>query len=221
MADRVKIKVSRRHVIFLLLVLLPFWFIGAYGYFNSSAAFHLIAGADAADEAMRQWVGDSDGLLMTFVISVVIAALWAPYIGKFGSLLKYYQEMLSYIAPPIVAAFLLGIFGKRVNGNGAFAGLITGLLTAIVLLFFKTQIFGNMHFLLVVPFLLFISMAVIYGASLLSPKPGPEKLNNTVFSVENLKEEWRGLSVANWYKNYLFWAIALLVSSAIIWIIFR
>ena len=160
------------------------------------------------------------GKIATLVV-IVIAAFWAPYIGKFGSLLKYYQEMLSYIAPPIVAAFLLGIFGKRVNGNGAFAGLIAGLLTAVVLLFFRTTLFGNLHFLLVVPFLLLISMAVIYCVSLFSRKPEPEKLNNTVFSMSDLKKEWRGLSVANWYKNYLSWAIILLVLSATIWIIFR
>lgn len=39
------------------------------------------------------------GKLASLVI-IVIAALWAPQIGRFGSLLKYYQEMLSYIAPP-------------------------------------------------------------------------------------------------------------------------
>jgi len=160
------------------------------------------------------------GKIATLVV-IIIAALWAPHIGKFGSLLKYYQEMLSYISPPIVAAFLLGIFGKRVNGNGAFTGLIAGLLTAVFMLFFRTTLFGNLHFLLVVPFLLLFSMAVIYGVSLLSRKPEMEKLNDTVFSMSDLKKEWRGLSSVGWYKNYLFWAIILLLSSAIIWITFR
>jgi len=158
---------------------------------------------------------------ITSLIIIIIAALWAPHIGKFGSLLKYYQEMLSYIAPPIVAAFLLGIFGKRVNGNGAFAGLIIGLLMAVFLLFFRKTLFGNLHFLLVVPFLLLISMAVIYSVSLGSRKPEAEKLKDTVFSMSDLKKEWRGLSAGGWYKNYLFWAMLLLFSSAVIWIIFR
>lgn len=81
---------------------------------------------------------------ITSCVIIVIAALWAPQIGKFGSLLKYYQEMLSYIAPPIVAAFLLGVFNKRINGNGAFAGLLGGLVMAIGMLFLKNEIFGNM-----------------------------------------------------------------------------
>lgn len=77
---------------------------------------------------------------ITSCVIIVIAALWAPQIGKFGSLLKYYQEMLSYIAPPIVAAFLLGVFNKRINGNGAFAGLLGGLVMAIGMLFLKNEI---------------------------------------------------------------------------------
>ena len=73
------------------------------------------------------------GKLASLVI-IVIAALWAPQIGRFGSLLKYYQEMLSYIAPPVVAAFLMGVFSRRANGRGAFAGLIAGLVVAAAML---------------------------------------------------------------------------------------
>ena len=57
---------------------------------------------------------------ITSVIILVIAVLWAPQIGNFGSLVKYYQQMLSYIAPPIVTVFFIGLFWKRANSNGAF-----------------------------------------------------------------------------------------------------
>ena len=78
------------------------------------------------------------GKIATVVI-LVIAAVWAPNIGRFDSLLKYYQEMISYIAPPVVAAFLTGIFSRRANANGAFAGLISGLVLAVILLFFREK----------------------------------------------------------------------------------
>jgi SSS family solute:Na+ symporter len=128
--------------------------------------------------------------------------------------------MLSYIAPPIVAAFLLGIFGKRVNGNGAFTGLIAGLAMAVFLLFFRKALFGSLHFLLVVPILLAISMVIIYTVSLTGRKPAPEKLQNTIFSIKDLQKEVAGLLSKGWYKNYLFWSIILLVACAAIWIIF-
>src|SRR3712207_3111403 len=82
---------------------------------------------------------------ITSCVIILIAALWAPQIGKFGSLLKYYQEMLSYLAPPIVATFLLGVFSRRVNGQGAFIGLLFGLVMAVLTYSFKDLIFGRLR----------------------------------------------------------------------------
>ncbi|MEO0468817.1 MAG: sodium:solute symporter [Bacteroidota bacterium] len=65
------------------------------------------------------------------VVLVVLAAAWAPQIKNFDSLFKYLQEALSYIAPPVVAAFLVGMFYKRANGHGAFAGFMAALLVSI------------------------------------------------------------------------------------------
>lgn len=153
-------------------------------------------------------------------IIIILSALWAPQIGKFGSLLKYYQEILSYISPPIVATFIMGIFNKRVNGNGAFAGLLSGLAVAIALLFFKDTIFSHLHFLLIVPILFGFSCIIIYVFSLCFARPTEEKLHNTTFRLEDFKNECRRLRGIKWYKNYLFWSILLLLLCAAIWIIF-
>ena len=68
------------------------------------------------------------------VAIITISALWAPQIGKFDSIVKYFQELLSYMTPPVVAVFLLGVFWKRANRHGAFAGLLSGFIAAAVLL---------------------------------------------------------------------------------------
>lgn len=168
---------------------------------------------------------DSKKLVMVGKIAalvvIIIAALWAPQIGRFGSLLKYYQEMLSYISPPIVAAFLLGIFSKRVNGNGVFVGLISGLAIAVLMLFFKSHIFGDLHFLLIVPFILAISVLIMYLTSLFFATPAADKLENTTFSYKDLVAEFAKFKTEAWYKNYLSWAIILLVLSTAIWLVFR
>ena len=157
---------------------------------------------------------------ITSVIIILIAALWAPNIGKFGSLLKYYQEMLSYIAPPVVAAFLLGIFNRRVNGNGSFIGLMAGLAMAVVMLLFRHSIFGDLHFLLIIPFLLVFSMIVIYVASLFSAPPSGGKLSGTVWTVADYKAESDALAKVPFYSNYRFWAVMLLAGCAAILIVF-
>ena len=159
------------------------------------------------------------GRISTVVI-LVIAALWAPNISRFDSLLKYYQEMISYIAPPVVAAFLTGIFSRRTNAAGAFIGLIAGLVMAVVLLLFREDIFGHMHFLFMIPILFAFSVLVIIVASRLYPAPPEEKLQTTVFSFKEFREEGKSLRGLSVWNNYRAWGAGLIVLSALLLIIF-
>lgn len=159
------------------------------------------------------------GRISTVAI-LVIAALWAPNISRFDSLLKYYQEMISYIAPPIVAAFMTGIFSRRTNAIGAFIGLIAGLVMAVILLFFREDIFGNMHFLFVIPVLFVFSVLVIMLASRFYPAPAEEKLQTTVFSFKEFHEEGKALKGVSLWNNYRAWGAGLIVLSALLLIIF-
>ena len=76
------------------------------------------------------------------VVLVVLAAAWAPKIKEFDSLFKYLQIVISYIAPPVVAAFLMGLFWKRANGHGAFFSFMAALTISVVLLFTGGQKFA-------------------------------------------------------------------------------
>lgn len=63
------------------------------------------------------------------VIIVIIGIIWIPIMANISVVLsEYLQSVQSYIAPPITAVFLLGIFYKRINGTGAFVTLIVGLI---------------------------------------------------------------------------------------------
>lgn len=154
------------------------------------------------------------------VVILIIAAVWAPNISRFDSLLKYYQEMISYIAPPVVAAFLTGIFSRRTNANGAFAGLISGLVMAVVLLFFREDIFGNLHFLFMIPILFAFSVAVILVVSRFYPAPDAERLENTVFSYADFKAEGQSLRKVPFWNNYRAWGVGLIVLTALLLLIF-
>ncbi len=154
------------------------------------------------------------------VVIIVIAALWAPHIGKFGSLLKYYQEMLSYVSPPIVAAFLMGIFSRRTNADGAFAGLVAGVIFAVLTLFFKQSIFGGIHFLYIVPILLIISMIVMSAVSYAGKSPAHEKLETTTYRLSDFTSEISSLKRGNILSNYLSWATALVVLCLLILLLF-
>lgn len=159
------------------------------------------------------------GKLVSCIV-IVIAALWAPQIGRFGSLLKYYQEMLSYLAPPIVATFLMGVFCKRVNANGGFAGLLGGLLIAILTYLFKDNVFHGLHFLLIVPILFTVSAVVTYVASLFSAAPEKAKLETTVFSYTVLRKEIAEAYKQPAYANYFNYAALLVMACGIVYVVF-
>src|SRR5690625_7214932 len=49
-------------------------------------------------------------------IVVVLGILWIPVMANIsGVLYEYLQSVQSYIAPPITAVFILGIFVRRIN----------------------------------------------------------------------------------------------------------
>lgn len=159
------------------------------------------------------------------IFVLVIAVLWAPQIGKqFGTLLKYYQELLSIIAPPIVAAFMLGIFWKRTNAIGALSGLIAGMLLGVFNVFYKIQfgssIFGDMHFLLTVPFYLVWSMLVMVVVSLLTKKPPLEKTEHLTFTFKEFNEETLFLKQQSIFNSYRFWSYLLIGFSLLILVLF-
>src|SRR5699024_10274689 len=158
---------------------------------------------------------------ITSVVVLIIAVLWAPQIGKFDSLVKYYQQMLSYISPPIVAAFFLGLFSKRANAKGAIYGLASGLVIAVVLLFYKESIFGDMHFLLVVPFLFVLSLIIMMSISWLTEEPSQQKIDENTWSKEIFIEETRQMKGTKWYNNYRFWSILLVVFCLVILWLYR
>ncbi len=70
---------------------------------------------------------------VTAVILVVLGLLWIPFMKYVSSQLYIYlQSVQAYIAPPIAACFLLGLFFRRLNGAGAIWSLWTGLVLGLL-----------------------------------------------------------------------------------------
>ncbi|EMI57228.1 sodium:solute symporter [Rhodopirellula sallentina] len=133
-------------------------------------------------------------------VAVVIAGLiWIPIMKAMagGGIYKYLQGVQSYLAPPITAVFLLGLFWRRVNATGAFWGLIIGFVLGMGKLTVEAvttslevqsgiwKDIADFNFLYYSGVLLLISVAIVVGLSLLTESPGEEKTNGIT---------WGGLS---------------------------
>ena len=73
---------------------------------------------------------------MVAAIAMVIAVIAAkPFLGGFESAFQTVQEYTGFIAPGVVAVFLLGMFFQSTNAAGAFTALITSVVVSLVFKF--------------------------------------------------------------------------------------
>ena len=66
------------------------------------------------------------GRIVTFV-AMIAAILWSPLISHFQSIFQGVTALICYIAPPITAVFVWGVFWKRASAKAAAATLTVGL----------------------------------------------------------------------------------------------
>lgn len=67
------------------------------------------------------------------VVMILLGLAWIPFIKHISSQLYIYLQSVSgYLAPPIAACFLLGLFLPRINGTGALTTMIVGLAAGIL-----------------------------------------------------------------------------------------
>lgn len=160
------------------------------------------------------------------VVVVICGIIWIPVISMLaGGLYEYLQKVQSYLAPPIAAIFLLGIFYKRINSNGAIATLVAGLFIGFSKLTIETfkgsfepgsvmyqiadfnwLVFGSVFF--------FTCVLIAIVVSLMTAKPSEEQLSGLTFSTITEKQKAENQS------SYTMWDVAatLAIIGVIAWI---
>jgi SSS family solute:Na+ symporter len=86
------------------------------------------------------------GRIATAVV-VGVGIIWIPVMKgmseKGSGLYDYLQNVQGFLAPPITAVFLLGLFSRRINGTGALTGLIAGFILGMAKLTVQTLVRGG------------------------------------------------------------------------------
>lgn len=85
------------------------------------------------------------GRITTLVVTL-IAALWAPMIQHFEGLWAYLQQVFAFVASPLVAVFLMGLWSKRLGAGAALRGLVSGHLVSALLFVLEMLGFVPIHF---------------------------------------------------------------------------
>ncbi|RXG64240.1 Sodium/proline symporter [Armadillidium vulgare] len=133
---------------------------------------------------------------ITVVVLVAISTIWIPVLQNSGNatLFDYTQSITSFLAPSICAVFILAIFWPRTNEQGAFWGLMIGLVIGMIRFVVQfsfppppcgsvlpdtrphliKMLIDNVHYLHFGCILFVITVVIVMAISLMTP-PIPEE----------------------------------------------
>jgi SSS family solute:Na+ symporter len=160
------------------------------------------------------------GRLATFV-AMIIAIIWSQYIGHFEGIYQGCISLICYVAPPITAVFLLGVFWKRASSAGAMTTLVIGSILGFVVFlleWYKDSTGWTMPALLAGFYLCMICIAIHIVISLFKPHRHTEDSILLVWGnpLDCLKDKgWPG------FGNYKFLSALLFGIMVVLYTIFR
>jgi SSS family solute:Na+ symporter len=128
---------------------------------------------------------------------------------------------LSYIVPPIAALFLLGVFWKRANADGAVAGIAIGIVSAVFFLgFSNSRWMPAIHFLYVAAIIFGMSCLAVFTVSLLTAPPPVKKVRDFTWQRKIYDQETIEINNLPVTWNYRYLSILLIAFLALILLLF-
>ncbi len=150
------------------------------------------------------------GRIATAVV-VLLGIAWVPVIEKLadGALYGYLQNVQAYIAPPITAVFLLGIFSSRITNKGALATLFSGLFIATVRLTLEVAkdsldpgsiwfAIADLNFLKFSSFFFLYCVAIAIVVSIFTQKRSDKDLEGLTMNTITDKQREENQNSYNW-----------------------
>jgi SSS family solute:Na+ symporter len=192
-----------------------------------------------ASERTLVWVGQ-----IATVVLVGFGLLWIPMMQLIsGQIYQYLQSVQAYISPPIAAAFLIGIFWKRVNTQGAVAAFAVGFVLGIGRLIAELNKeslsgflfwYSDINFLYFAFFLFVVCSMVLILVSFATPEPSARHIAGLTFqTINEVPERAEALAIPDakehmpelgsdpaWRRKDLVFSVILVAIVGIIWLYF-
>jgi SSS family solute:Na+ symporter len=120
------------------------------------------------------------------VAVMLLAMAWSTQGGRYTSIFEAINTIASYLAPPITAVFLWGVFWRRGTSQAALTTLIAGFLLGVISFLVDLPVFGTEKVIthgLGIPFMMqawwmFCLCSLMFVVvSLLTPRPDPERID--------------------------------------------
>ena len=162
---------------------------------------------------------------LSTVVLVILGILWIPLMKHVSdALFVYLQNVQAYIAPPITAVFLIGIFWRRANSRGAIAALLTGFVLGMGKLVLQLQEksldglwlqYAQINFLHFAVYLFVLCTIVLVAVSLTGPPMPEEQLVGVTFQRARKDADQQPDR-----RSSLLWTLGLVAIMVAVWIYF-
>jgi SSS family solute:Na+ symporter len=205
-----------------------------------SAALNSTATLVAYDIVKRYWPMTSDHRLVvvgkvTTVVGTIFAIVSSPIFGQKDTVFQALTDLICYVAPPITAVFLLGVFWKGATARSAYLALVLGNVTGIAIFFldlfqpqtrwglvvdWHVRVTGvELTSMITSFYLCVLCAAIIVVTSRLSPQPLKDEARLLVW--EDWREPLRGETHGRGLGNYRVLSIVVVATFLLLYILFR
>jgi SSS family solute:Na+ symporter len=188
-----------------------------------SAALNSTATLVAYDLFKRHNPGISDHRLVTIgkattIAGTLLAIGASPLFGHYTTIFEGINKLISYVAPPITAVFLLGVFWKRASGKSALITLLAGTGLGAVMFAVDWKGIYKGDFMLSAFLLLVVCLVIMAVMTFLFPEALKPEARTLVW--ENWSEPLR-VKCGSGLSDYRVMSAVILVIFIALYVVFR
>ncbi|HTR80973.1 MAG TPA: sodium/solute symporter [Bacteroidota bacterium] len=156
---------------------------------------------------------------ITTVVATVLAIVLSPIFGHYSTIIEGLNKLISYIAPPITAVFLFGVFWRKATGRAAYTTLVTGAVIGFGMFLLDWNGIYQGNFMMTAFYLLVLCSVIIVAVSLWRPEELKDEAKELVW--ENWREPLMRKFDGTLMSNYKLFAGLVVGAFIVLYYIFR
>jgi SSS family solute:Na+ symporter len=155
----------------------------------------------------------------TTIAGTVLAIVASRLFGHYSTIFEGINKLISYVAPPITAVFLLGVFWKRASSKAALTTLVSGIAIGLIAFVLDWKNIYHGDFMLTAFLLLVVCIAIMVAMTFAFPEALKVEAQSLVWA--DWREPLRGRADGSGLANYRVTAALVVVVFVVLYLIFR
>jgi solute:Na+ symporter, SSS family len=156
---------------------------------------------------------------ITTVLGTLLAIAASPLFGHYTTIFQGINKLISYVAPPITAVFLLGVFWKRASGKSAFITLVAGIALGFVAFYLDWFHIYRGDFMLIAFWLFVACVDIMVVTTFLFPESLKAEAGLLIW--ENWREPLRSNAGGRGFAGYRILSAVILLVFVALYFAFR